>query len=217
MSDTVIVLLQDKAFLFCFLKSIHRVGFVTCCTDITSWRSQETLSQFPEMSTITDIEVNLSLWSSLGLSLTLWINSHFPFSHSRLVFTVVWSPKQPSKVSLPLPLSLSHIHMHTYTHPPTDTHTCTHTHIHVLVSSPKSDNSLLIASCWLVFFLHSPLWIKLRGSSQGAGKVGCWCGPVGRHHRYRGLCWATSRSEPCRRLSPAALESAHTAAVPTVV
>ena len=66
------------------------------------------------------------------------------------------------------------------------------------------------------FFFFLSLWVRLRGSSQGAGKVGCWCGSVGRRHcQCRGSCWGASRSEPCRRLSLLALESARTVAVPT--
>lgn len=109
-----------------------------------------------------------------------------------------------------LPVSLFHFpNLHTHRH----THAHTHTHVHDLLCC-------LITHHWLLHLGWAcaptpPLWVKLRGNSQGAGKVGCWCGSVGRRRRCRGLCWGASRSEPCRRPSPSALESAHTVAVPT--
>ncbi len=149
-------------------------------------------------------------WSSLELSLTLLVNRQFLFNHSRVDFAVVQPPNLPANVSLSL--SLTH----------TNTHTCTHRHVFL----PQV--RLLITDCSILagFVTHASAffscsiflfpWVRLRGSSQEAGKVGCWCGSAGRRPlRCRGSCWGASRSEPCRRPSPSALEPAHTVVVPT--
>lgn len=81
------------------------------------------------------------------------------------------------------------------------------------------DHSWSIAPCWAILLLlplSLPVAFWLRGNSQGAAKVGCSCELVGpRRCQCCGSCWGASRIEPCRRLSRAALESAHTAAAPT--
>lgn len=70
------------------------------------------------------------------------------------------------------------------------------------------------------FWLFPPLdshWLwslhclqgAVTGSSPEEGKVGCWCAPT-----VPRWSWWASRNEPCRRLSPGALERAHTEAVP---
>lgn len=87
----------------------------------------------------------------------------------------------------------------------------TDTHIHGLI--------IMIARVGWSCFVHSSVVFsrgaELRGSSLEVVKVGCWCGRPGLH-RCSGSRPGASRSELCRCLSPSALESAHTEAVPTV-
>lgn len=73
----------------------------------------------------------------------------------------------------------------------------------------------LAAHFWLFPLVFHWLWSLLHlqgvitGSSLEEGKVGCWCAP-----RVPRWSWWASRNELCRRLSPGALERAHTEAAP---
>ncbi len=127
------VLMQDKAFF------IH---FQSLVCPLLHWYHKQKISKSSQpvfCATIIHSEVKPSPWSSLELSLTLWINSQYPFNHSRGDFTVV----QPQNC---LPMSLFHFLSHTQTRTHAHTHTHTHTHTYTsLFSSPS-----LITHHWLL-------------------------------------------------------------------
>lgn len=82
----------------------------------------------------------------------------------------------------------------------------------LVLSLPRS--ALLLAE--LAMFAFLPACTLIRGSSQGAGRAGCWCAWLGPRQRpCCGLSPGASRIGPCMHLSLSALGSARTAAVPT--